>query len=258
MSAITDQVLPLIRETRAMLLPHWGNAGVEVRKSQSPADVVTKLDMEVERFLADRLKKIDPGAEFVGEEFGGSRDAERLWLCDPIDGTAHFVRGLPFCTTMLAHIENGAVTFSVIYDFLNDILYHAERGQGAFRNNERITVSTRPQTDAYLSWDTHTDRNGNMEIFLKLREKAVLFKSVASGYEFAMVASGKLEGRVCFDPWGHDWDFAPGALLISEAGGVVANLGKRTYDYRNTDLIAANKEMFKTLTEGPGAIFPIA
>ena len=84
-----------------------------------------------------------------------------------------------------------------------------------------------------------------------------MFKAGSSGFEFAMVASGKLDGRLCFDSYGKDYDFAPGSLLVEEAGGVVANIGSREYDYRNGNFIAANPLVFKQLTEGPDAIFPI-
>ena len=62
-----------------------------------------------------------------------------------------------------------------------------------------------------------------------------------------------------WDPldYGKDYDFAPGSLLVSEAGGVVANIGKTTYDYRNLNFIASNRPVFTALTEGAGALFPI-
>jgi fructose-1,6-bisphosphatase/inositol monophosphatase family enzyme len=80
---------------------------------------------------------------------------------------------------------------------------------------------------------------------------------VSAGYEFVLVATGKLEGRICVDAFGKDYDFAPGSLLVSEAGGIVANIGSTTYDYRNTNLIAGNKALFDDLTQGTDAIFPI-
>lgn len=240
-----------------MLLPQWGKAEIVKQKNPNGADVVTALDLEVEHFLSDRLRSIDPGITFAGEEYGGARTDERFWLCDPIDGTAHYVRGLPFCTVMLALIEKGKVTFSVVYDFLNDVVYHAERGKGAFRNDERIKVSTRTFGNAYFVWESHLEKQKNLDTFLKLYKKMIPVKTISAGWEFAMVASGKLEARVTFDPHGKDYDFASGSLLVEEAGGIVANLGTRTYDYRNTDFIAANPVVFKELTEGPDAVFPI-
>ena len=257
MKSVSEYALPIIRKTRGILLPFWGNADIIHQKSAAPADVVTKLDREIETYLSEELRKADSSIGFVGEEFGGERGAERFWLCDPIDGTAHFIRGLPFCTVMLALIEEGQVNFSIVYDFINDIVYRAERGTGTYKNDIRLFVSDRPIADAYLGYETHLNKSKNMKRFLRLREKGALFRSVNAGWEFAMVAEGKLEGRISFDPWGKDYDFAPGSLLVSEAGGIVANLGKATYDYRNLDFIASNKFVFKALTEGKDAIFPI-
>lgn len=254
---IAAKVLPILRETRGMLLPFHGNPGTLEYKSAAQHDVVTRLDREIETFLSAELKKVEPSIEFAGEEFGGTRSAGRFWLCDPIDGTAHFVRGTPFCTVMLALIENGQVNFSAIYDFLNDDVYHATRGMGAFKNQESIHVSDRPADNACLSWETHLNKEENLEKFMQLRKKAALFNTLSAGYEFTLIATGKIEGRVSFDPYGKDWDFAPGSLLVSEAGGIIANIGKRSYDYRNLSFIAANKAVYSELTEGPDAIFPI-
>jgi fructose-1,6-bisphosphatase/inositol monophosphatase family enzyme len=257
MPNLPETVLPIMKKTRDMLLPYWGKIESIRQKDESPHNVVTKFDEEIERFLSAELAKVFPGIPFVGEEFGGDREAKRFWLADPIDGTAHFIRGLPFCSCMLALIEDGQVVFSVIYDFVNDAMYHAEKGRGAFKNGERIHVSDRPVTHSYIGSETHLEKPENVEIFLRLRNSSVMFKTVSAGYEAVLVAEGKLEGRVCFEPHGKDYDYAPGSLLISEAGGIVANLGKETYDYRNTDFIAANIHLYKHLTEGPDAIFPI-
>jgi histidinol-phosphatase len=253
----SEKILSMVRGTRAMLLPHWGKIEASRQKDSSAHNVVTKLDEDIEKYYASELKKIDPTADFVGEEFGGDREAKRFWIADPIDGTAHYIRGTQFCTTMLALIEDGQVNFAVIYDFINDIVYHAERGNGAYKNGERIHVSERPVSQSYIAYETHLDKPGNMEKFIKLRKKSIFFKTVSSGYEYILVATGKLEGRVCFDAHGKDYDFAPGSLLVSEAGGIVANLGKTGYDFRNTDFIAANKPLYDYLTQGEDAIFPI-
>jgi len=257
MSDLSKGVEVIVRQTREKLLPFWGNIEASHNKGRGASDVVTKLDLEIEQFLAEKLKGLDPTIEFAGEEFGGSRNSERFWLCDPIDGTAHFIRGLPFCTVMLALIENQQVTLSFIYDFVNDDLYHAERGRGAYKNDIPIHVSDRPFANAYVGCETHLDKQENLEKYFGLGKHASLFKSLCSGYEFAMVASGKLDGRIQFDGFGKDWDFAPGSLLVEEAGGIVANIGTNSYNYSNLDFIATNKTIFDALTTGPDAVFPI-
>jgi len=237
-------------------MPCHGNIAC-TSKSPMAYDVVTEIDIQVEHFLRDELSKTYPNIPFVGEETGGDRSAPVKWLCDPIDGTSYYVRGLPFCTTMLALIDSGEVIFSIIYDFVNDAIFHAQRGKGAFREQEPIHVSNRSLSGSYMSWETHIDKLENLETHLELKEHSSFFKTICAGWEFAMVAMGKLDGRICFDPYGKDYDFAPGSLLVQEAGGVVANLGTTTYDYTNLDFIAANPTIFKELTEGQDAIFPI-
>ncbi len=244
-------VLPLIREIRPMILPHWGNAGSITAKSASPADLVTELDTSVEAFMTRRLEELYPDIGFVGEEYGGDREQERFWLMDPIDGTAHFIRGLPFCTSMLALIENGEVTFSVIYDFVNDHVYWAEKGQGAFKDEERLYVSERSLPDAYYSYEIQLKKEENREIFHNLLGNGLMLKTISAGWEFAMIAEGKIDARICIDPYGKDYDFAPGSLLVQEAGGIVRNIGSDTYDYKNLNFIAAAPKVYRDLVEGP-------
>lgn len=255
MDDFQKQVGGIVRSTRSMLLPVWGNIASK-SKGGGPVDVVTALDLEVEQYLSTKLAELDPSISFAGEEFGGSREEKRFWLCDPIDGTAHFVRGMPFCTVMLALIEDQQVTRSFIYDFVNDVLYHAKRGEGAYKDEERIRVSDRPFNDSYISWESRGKDGDTGWLYVELKKKGIALKTVSAGFEFAMVASGKLDGRIQHHPYGKDYDFAPGSLLVREAGGIVANLGKDTYDYRDLNFIAANPVLYKELTEGEEALFP--
>ena len=158
---------------------------------------------------------------------------------------------------MVALIEKGEVVFSAIYNFVTDTMYSAEKGKGAYKDGKPIHVSNRPLRHSFFVWETHLSVKNNAEILAKLEKKSCSFKVTAAGYEFAMIAEGRIDGRVAFDPYGQDYDFAPGTLLVKEAGGVVANIGKTTYDYRNVEFIAANPVVFKDLTEGPEALFPI-
>lgn len=253
----SPRVLPLLRDAREFLMSKWGTAEITHQKEGSPVNIVTAVDVQVEQQVKTALEKIFPDISFVGEEQGGNRSANRFWLMDPIDGTQHYVRGLPFCTSMLALVEDGRVMFSAIYDFVNDHMYFAERGSGAYRDTTQLQVSNRSLKESYVAWESNQQKEKNRTMTQHMRERAILFNSVSAGWEFAMVASGKLDARICYEPYGKDYDFAPGSFLVSEAGGIVANIGSSEYDYRNTSLIATNPAIFKELTEGESALFPI-
>lgn len=251
---LKNKIIPIVRSVREMLLPFYGNCNFKDKEGREN-DVVTELDVSVEDFLRDRFIKLDSSYSFVGEENDGDRTANRFWLCDPIDGTAHFIRGLPFCTTMLALIEDGQVIASVIYDFVNDNMYYACMGEGAFCDGKPLFVSERPLQKAYLSWEVQYKKIENEKIVLDLLRCASTFKSLNAGFEFAMVASGKLDGRICVNPYGKDYDYAPGTFLVQEAGGIVTNIGSDKYDYRDLNFIASNKNVHSNLTQGIDSLF---
>lgn len=223
----------------------------------SVGGIVTELDQKTEKFLEAELAKFSPNVGFRGEEYGIRSHKDIMWLVDPIDGTAHYVRGLPFCTTMIALIENNEVILSVIHDFVRDDLYWAVRGQGAYCNDKRISVGERSLTQSIISFETTLDKHENYKKYLALRDKANIIATINCGFEFAMIASGKLDGRIGLDPYGMDWDYAPGSLLVTEAGGVATNIGIHTYGYKNHDYIIANKTVHAELTNGDNAIFPV-
>lgn len=240
------------------LKKHYGNVEAMTKgEGTSVEGVVTELDRITERFLADELGKFSADVGFRGEEFGVQSSADTTWLVDPIDGTAHFIRGIPFCTTMVSLIENNEVIMSVIHDFVRDDTYWAIKGGGAYRNETKISVSRRSLKQGLISFETRLEKPENYAKYMRVREQTGIIATINCGFEFAMIASGRLDGRLGLDPYGMDWDFAPGSLLVREAGGVATNIGAHTYDYRNHDYIISNAVVHDELTKGPEAIFPI-
>lgn len=242
------------REIGRTLLGAYGKIEHEI-KPDVHNNVLTHMDTMAETFLRDRLRAFNPQIPFRGEELGGER-AATTWLVDPIDGTAHFVRGIPFCTTMIALIEDHQVTMSVIHDFVRDETYWAIRGEGAYLNEAPIHVSDRPLEQGVVSAETDLGRPGNLDRFARLTEQTRVISTMSGGYEFALVATGRIEGRIAHDPFGSDYDYAAGSLLVEEAGGRVANIGRTGYDYRLTSHIAANAIAFAQLT-GPDGLYPV-
>lgn len=250
----TAEIIKIVRATRKLTLPNFGKVEAKEFKSDSPASAVTEIDQVVENRLKEDLAALLPDIPFVGEEYGGDRASETFWLSDPIDGTSHYIRGIPFCSTMLALIDEGEVIFSVIYDFVNDDIYHAELGKGAYKNDEKISVSQRPLQQAYLSCEINANNVENIEVLSAINSKVKVITTLSSGFEFVLVATGKLEGRIVYDAFGKDYDFAPGALLVKEAGGVVRNFKSDKYDYRNLNFIASNQDVYDKLVGSEDSI----
>jgi len=239
----TNKVLPIIKSAGKDLLKYYGKIKISGQKGKLAHSVVTELDLKTEKNLSTKLSRIYPGIDFFGEEFGGKKTSKRFWLVDPIDGTAHFIRGIPFCTTMIALVDSGKVVFSAINNFVTGEIFYAELGRGAKLNGRPIHVSDRQLVDGYLTFEINLDKKENLDLFLDLKKKTMLFKTVSCGYEMGLIAQGKIEGRIALDPYGDDWDYAAGSLLVAEAGGQVVNIGKKSYSYSDHNFIMGNKSI---------------
>ena len=234
-------------ELRPQLLESSGRIEHTIKADTS---VVTTMDALVENRLHDTLAELEPSIGFAGEETGADYDQPTFWLVDPIDGTEAFIRGLPFATNMIALIHEDEPILSIIYNFTLDEFYYATKGGGATMNGHPIHVSNRKLNRAYVIFAS-TIKNPKLEgapTQLKHLVKGLLNTS-SSGYEFSAIASGGLDGKITYDTAGHEWDFAPGSLLVTEAGGRVQNIGSKKYNYRDVHLVASNPVIFDDLQD---------
>lgn len=237
----------VLDDVKPELMENYGQIGHDVKHDNT---VVTRLDHEIEEKLKIALSKFDDTIPFVGEEGGLNLDSDTFWLVDPIDGTEHFVRGLPFCSNMVTLVVNYKPVLAIINMFTTDQLYTAIENKGAFCNGQRLRVSDVPMSRAILEFETNTVIPECLEKWIEVRKEIygyVNFLSSGSGY--STTANGKIEGRIVMNGWGYPWDYAPGALMVSEAGGKVANIGSDNYDIRNLNLIAATPVVFDRLQE---------
>src|SRR6201994_717305 len=115
---------------------------------KGPANFVSLADKRAEEMLYDDLAKARPGYGFVGEE-GGRRegsDKSQTWIVDPLDGTTNFLHGIPQFAISIALEREGAITAGLVYNPLTEELFTAERGKGAFLNDQRLRVAGRQRT----------------------------------------------------------------------------------------------------------------
>ncbi|HEX3784748.1 MAG TPA: inositol monophosphatase [Pseudonocardiaceae bacterium] len=189
---------------------------VAVKPDGSP---VTSVDQRINREVAERIIERYPRHAVLGEEghYGDGTESHR-WICDPLDGTAAYILGLPNSVFMLALMVDDELAVSVVLDPFVNRLYRAVRGAGAWCDNRTIQVSHQTLRDGYvvLGSDGYPFASG-------LRQAGAQVEAVpGTGYKSMMVASGRAVGLVKSSADFHD--IAPAALIVREAGGKVTSL----------------------------------
>lgn len=134
---LLEGVRAAVVEAGDRALSLWGRVAPELKEDET---FVTDVDRATEDFLADRLTSLLPGSAFAGEERGLRALAESgaLWVCDPIDGTVNYVRGLPHWCVAAGLMYGGSVVLGVVYNPVLRETYWAGTRLGAWRNGERI------------------------------------------------------------------------------------------------------------------------
>jgi myo-inositol-1(or 4)-monophosphatase len=195
--------------------------GQSVTSMKGRHDVVTAMDAEVERFIRRAIAARYPGDTIIGEEEGGTGDGARVWLIDPIDGTANYARGIPHYCVSIGYLEDGVPTVAALHDPCHDWLYAAARGQGATRNGERLAVS--PCADLAAAtvecgWSTRRTTDAYLALVTRVMDAGCAMRRVGSGaLGLADVAAGRSEAYCELHI--NAWDCAAGILLVREAGG---------------------------------------
>ncbi|MBR0718441.1 inositol monophosphatase family protein [Bradyrhizobium liaoningense] len=197
---------------------------------KGPANFVSLADKRAEEILYQDLAKARPGYGFIGEE-GGTRegtDKSHTWIVDPLDGTTNFLHGIPQFAISIGLAREGTVIAGVIYNPANDELYIAERGKGAFLNDQRLRVAGRRQlNECVVACGLPHIGRGDHDLFRREMtaiqdQVAGLRRFGAASLDLAFVAAGRLDGY-----WERNlqpWDIAAGQIMVKEAGGTVSDI----------------------------------
>src|SRR5688572_2364502 len=138
------------RRGAAILLRYWEQLGKDDADLKARNDWVSTADRESEAAIVEAIREHKPTDAFLGEESGMSKDgshAERIWIIDPLDGTSNYLQHFPFWSVSIALREKGEMVLGLIYEPLRDLFFTAEKGSGAFRNGERMRVSSHDRVE---------------------------------------------------------------------------------------------------------------
>jgi len=220
-------------------------------KQQS--DYVTEVDRAAEAVIIDTLRDAYPDHSILAEESGSSGSSDYQWIIDPLDGTTNFIHGFPQYAVSIALAHKGVLTHAVVYDPSRNELFTASKGAGAFLNDKRIRVSNRAKLAESLIGTGFPYRmfehvDNYIAIFRELtRKTAGLRRPGAAALDLAYVAAGRTDG---FWEFGlSPWDMAAGALLITEAGGLVGDLTGEPGFLASGNMVAGNPKIFAQLLQ---------
>jgi myo-inositol-1(or 4)-monophosphatase len=244
-------VIPLFLATAIEAVVRAGDLqiakfGTDVRvEKKGSIDLVTEVDLEVERMFRAMIAERFPDHDVLAEEMGGGgRGASHCWVFDPLDGTTNFAHGVPiFCASLALEIDGEAV-IGAVYDPNRRELFTAEKGVGSWLNGSRLQVSTNATVlDAMLvtgfPYNVHEDAEAFVKVFGRALKQARAIRRLGSAaIDLSWVAAGRMDGfwEASLKPW----DTRAAALILEEAGGRVTSMSGGPWDSRAGDILATN------------------
>lgn len=228
---------------------------VESKGIQNP---VTIADRNVENLIISRLTHCFPSDQFLAEEGGGERCDDQIWVIDPIDGTANFVRGIPYFCVSIAYVVNQEIKIGVIYDPNHDQLFAAVAGKGATCNDQPMQV-TRCQdlSRAIIALDIGlltSVESGFKAVQYLMTQQSMTRHLGSAALALAHVADGRLDGY--WNSHLNPWDVLAGQLLVQEAGGWSSDFLAEDGIKKGNSILActpALQEALQTATEPPNS-----
>ena len=211
----------LIAREAGRIILSFGQFRVEEKEGHG--NFVTSVDCAVQDYLAKALSALLPGSRFIGEEQENDALTDApTWVIDPVDGTCNLIHNYRQSAVSIALLEDKQPVLAAVYQPYTDELFFAIKSGGATLNGEKITVSAHPFERALVAFGTSPYHAALAERSMKLalaflQNTADIRRSGSAALDLAHVACGRQD--VFFEITLKPWDFAAGALLVTEAGG---------------------------------------
>lgn len=261
------------RDAVAVHRKHLGTVRVEDWSEKGVSDFVTHVDREAEDVIVTRIARAFPSHDVLAEEAasdaGGvgsaARDAEWLWIVDPLDGTTNFLHGYPSYSASVAVAHRGQIVAGAVAHGSTGEVWTAARGGGAFRNGRPVHVSAVAQLRLSLIGTGFPFKRLDLLPRYLLQFEAILRSSSgirragSAALDLCHLASGYFDGfwELVLAPW----DVAAGSLLVREAGGVITNLAGEPLGFlEGGPLVAGNPAIHEQLRHilGRAETLPVA
>ena len=229
--------------------------GSLVWESKGRSDFVSEVDKAAEHSIADIVARRWPGASVLGEELSPQAlsDGGTVFIADPLDGTTNFLHGYPEYATSIGVAREGVLRASVVINVARGEEFTARKSAGAFRDGERIRVSTLRESSRALIGTGFPFKTLELlpryqrQFSLVMQNTAGIRRAGSAALDLANVACGRFDAfwELVLAPW----DVAAGILLVQEAGGVVTDLNGNTPELQAGSYVAGNPAMHAWLLQ---------
>jgi len=223
--SVLKQIITTV--AREELLPRFADVQRSIKLDGS---FVTEADMAAQMRISQALKEHYPETAFLGEEMSADEqnellnNSDSLWCLDPLDGTSNFAAGIPYYAISLALIERGVATLGIVYDPNRDECFVGVRGEGAFLNDELLTVKPvelpLSQCTALIDFKRLSPRLAMDLVAQRPYASQRSYGSVA--LDWCWMAASRF--HVYLHGASNIWDYAAGLLIFNEAGGYSSTL----------------------------------
>lgn len=217
------------------ILPRFKRLAAKDIEEKTPGELVTSVDRDVEAFLAPELRALVAGSVVVGEEASSAAPemlecvtAEEAWLIDPLDGAGNFIEGSGDFAILVARLHKGRCISSWMYRPLDETLYVAELGGGAWADGTRLRIQPTPTGRLGGIVKTRFLPPGLKERVLEGARAIDTHPGAnCTAVDYPRICSGECGFALYWRTL--PWDHAAPALWLEEAGGVVRRLDGTTY-----------------------------
>lgn len=208
-------------------------------------NLVTEVDMKAESAIITIIKERYPNHSIISEETGTIENhSDYKWIIDPIDGTVNFAHGIPICCVSIALSYKDVLQIGAVYNPIMNELFFAEKGKGAFLNDQPISVSKKSDfrkaclvTGFPYKWPDNNEHP--IKVFERFILQGLPVRRLGSAaIDLCWVACGRFDGF-----WEYNlsaWDIAAGYLIVEEAGGKITNFDGDPYSVYDKQTLATN------------------
>lgn len=248
-----EDIIKISKEAGSIIRNGFGtNLNIEFKTNET--NLVTQIDKASEKLIKEFISKNYPTHGILAEESGETKNSsDFVWVVDPLDGTTNFAHSLPIFSVSIGVQKSGKTVAGVVYDVMQDIVYCAEKGSGAFANDKKISVSKNDNIghSVLVTGFPYDLAESNEEIFEKFeaftRASRGMRRLGSAAIDFCYVAKGVFDGF--WEVYLHPWDVCAGKFILEEAGGRVTGFDGEDIDIYSKKILATNGLIHNTMVD---------